>query len=327
MVRWGEGGSRTLIGLPLQLTENLLREAGAGDILLASSAHRELEPALGRAQVEVPPQRGLLSTQSIYLLDVTAAARVAAVTGRRVTHPSGVDGEDPEPSFSLAAIEPGALLGARFEILSVLGAGGMGRDYKARDRDLGDLVALKLLRPDVARDRALVDGLQAELARVRRIVHPNVLRIFDFGEIDGVPFISMEYVRGITLSRMLEQLSDRLPYAAALRVARQLLAGLAAAHAMDVLHGDIKPENVLLDLTGNLKLTDFGLTRAAPEPLEGAAASPRSDVYAGGLLLDELFMDRPPELENLIQRCLEKDPAARPPDAGAMLAELERLGR
>ncbi|KAB2966519.1 MAG: serine/threonine protein kinase, partial [Thermoanaerobaculia bacterium] len=276
----------------------------------------------------------------------------------------------------LSAIGPGSLLGSRFEILALLGSGGMGVVYKARDRELDDLVALKMLKKEVAGDRALVERMKSEIRLARRITHPNVLRTFDFGEIDGVPFISMEYVRGITLRAMLEQ-SGRLPYAAGVRLARQLLSGLAAAHGLDIVHRDIKPENVLLDPMGSVKLMDFGLARPvqrmepgltqagwlvgtphylAPEQIEGREADQRADVYACGVVLYELFTGRlpfggenpmeilmehlqrqpaapslywteiPRSLEVLLMRCLEKDPAARPAGAAALLRELERLG-
>jgi serine/threonine-protein kinase len=226
----------------------------------------------------------------------------------------------------------------------------------------------------VAGDHALVARLKTELKLARRITHPNVLRTFDFGEVDGHPFISMEYVRGITLRAMLEQ-SGRLPFTAATWLARQLLSGLAAAHALDILHRDIKPENVLLDSGGNLKLMDFGLARPvtrlepgqtqagwivgtphylAPEQIEGREPGKRADVYACGVVLFELFTGRlpfggdgtmdvlmqhlreppprprdlwpemPAALEELLLRCLAKDSADRPADAGALLAELER---
>ncbi|HSM13900.1 MAG TPA: serine/threonine-protein kinase, partial [Thermoanaerobaculia bacterium] len=276
---------------------------------------------------------------------------------------------------TLSGIGPGALLGSRFEILSVLGAGGMGVVYKARDRELDDLVALKMIRPEVAGDRGLVERLKSELKLARRITHPHVLRTHDFGEIEGVPFISMEYVRGITLRAMLEQ-SGRLPFSAGLRLSRQLLSGLAAAHELAIVHRDIKPENVLLDPLGSVKLMDFGLARPverlepgqtqagwivgtphylAPEQIEGRDADQRSDVYACGVVLFEIFTGRlpfggdnpmeiltkhlkepplapsqawtaiPPDLERIILRCLEKDPAARPAGAGALLGEVARI--
>jgi serine/threonine protein kinase len=250
----------------------------------------------------------------------------------------------------------------------------MGVVYKARDRELDDLVALKMLKREAAGDQALLGRLKSELKLARRITHPHVLRTHDFGEIEGVPFISMEYVRGITLRGMLEQ-SGRLPFSAAVWLSRQLLSGLASAHALAILHRDIKPENVLLDPGGNLKLMDFGLARPverrergetregwivgtphylSPEQIEAKEPTPRSDVYACGVVLYELFTGRlpfeggspmeilmqhaqqpprpprelwpemPARLEQLILATLAKNPADRPADAGELLARLER---
>jgi len=367
-VTWGSGSERVLIGLQLQQAEGMLREADAGEIVISAAVHNEATGALERAGLTLEPRRGLLSTQALYLLEPGQAARLAGLP--QLPAP----GVAPMPTLS--GIGPGSLLGSRFEIISVLGTGGMGVVYKARDRELEDLVALKMIKKEVAGDRALVERLKTELKLARRITHPHVLRTHDFGEIDGVPFISMEYVRGITLRAMLEQ-SGRLPFSAGLRAARQLLSGLAAAHELDIVHRDIKPENALLDSLGNLKLMDFGLARPverlepgqtqagfvvgtphylAPEQIEGREPTQRADVYACGVVLYEIFTGHlpfgganpmeilmqhlreapvppsrywpeiPPGLERLILRCLEKDPSARPANAGAVLADLTRLG-
>ena len=342
-VSWGESGARTLVGLPLQLVESLLREAGPGDILLSPATHQELSAAFARAGLEIEPQRGLLATQSLYLLSAGDAARVAAATGLMLTHVTGLEG-GPVSHPTLAGIAPGALLGSRFEILSVLGSGGMGVVYKARDRELDDLVALKMLKRDVAGDVALVARLKTELKLARKITHPNVLRTFDFGEIDGLSFISMEYVRGVTLRSLIEE-SGKLPFAAALRLARQLLSGLAAAHALEILHRDIKPENVILDSGGSLKLMDFGLARPvtrveagqtkegwivgtphylSPEQIEAKEPDKRADVYACGVVLFELFTGQLPfsgdSPMDILMKHLRQEPP-RPRDLAPDLSE------
>jgi serine/threonine-protein kinase len=180
----------------------------------------------------------------------------------------------------------------------------------------------------------LVERLKSELKLARKITHPNILRTFDFGEIDGNPFISMEYVRGLTLRAMLER-SGRLPYSAGLRLARQLTSGLAAAHSQSIIHRDIKPENIILDSQGNAKLMDFGLARPvtrmtpgqtqagfivgtphylAPEQLEGKEPDQRADVYACGVVLFEVFTGRLPfggnNLMEIISKHLREAPAA-----------------
>jgi serine/threonine-protein kinase len=335
-VRWGEEGGSTLLGLALQQLDALLREVGEGEVALAPAAQAELGGAFERAGVRVASRRGLLSTQSFFLLSAEQAARVASATGRMLTHVSGLQSDLGGEKLTLAGIGPGSLLGSRFEVLSVLGAGGMGIVYKARDRELDDLVALKMLQRDVAGDKVLVARLKTELKLARKITHPNVLRTFDFGEVDGHPFISMEYVRGITLRSMLEQ-SGQLTFTAAFWLARQLLSGLAAAHALDILHRDIKPENVLLDSGGNLKLMDFGLARPvkrlepgqtqagwivgtphylAPEQIEGREPDKRADVYACGVVLFELFTGRLPfggdgAMDVMVQHLREAPPRPR----------------
>jgi serine/threonine-protein kinase len=205
---------------------------------------------------------------------------------------------------------PGTVLGQRFEILSCLGAGGMGIVYKARDRQLNDVVALKTLNSTATSQDGL-ERLKNELRLARRITHRNVLRTHDFGEADGLPFISMEYVRGVTLRELLVQTGE-LPFSIALRIARQLLSGLEAAHAMGIVHGDIKPENLILDATGQLRIMDFGLAHAArgaraqkgwvegtlgylaPEQFAGQPGDTRSDLYACGVVLFEMLAGRRP---------------------------------
>jgi serine/threonine-protein kinase len=305
-VTWGERAERALVGLPVQLLESLLREATPGELLLSREVHEELKGAFEQAGYRLAPRRGILTPQPLYVVGSQLASHL---TG------AGAVGETPAAgSATLSGISPGALLGQRFEILSVLGAGGMGVVYKARDRELDDLVALKMLKRDLWGDRNQLERLKSELKLARKITHPNVLRTYDFGEIDGVPYISMEYVRGVTLRYLLDQ-TRRLPFSAGLRLAKQLCAGLAAAHAVGVLHRDIKPENLILEPTGNAKLMDFGIARPidrlapgqtqagfvvgtpqymAPEILQGGEADPRSDLYSCGNVLYEIFTGAPP---------------------------------
>ncbi len=208
----------------------------------------------------------------------------------------------------------GTRFGGRYEILSVLGTGGMGVVYKARDIELDDVVALKMLKPSALVDREHLERLKSEIKLARKITHPNVLRTFDFGEVDGRPYVSMEYVRGMTLRYLLRQ-AGRIPYSAALRIARQLVAGLGAAHAVGVLHRDVKPENLILEASGNAKLMDFGIARpirrsepgqtqpgmfvgtphySAPEQLAGDEVDHRADIYSSGVTMCEMFCGKLP---------------------------------
>ena len=243
-VTWGERAERAIVGLPVQQIESLLREATSGEILMSREVHDELKGAFEAAGYRLAPRRGVITPQPLYVLGAQVAAQLTAGAGDRAAQATTLT--PPGSSATLTGISPGALLGARFEILSVLGQGGMGIVYKARDRELDDLVALKMLKRDLWGDRTQLDRLKSELKLARKITHPNVLRTYDFGEMDGIPFISMEFVRGVTLRYMLDQ-TRRLPYSAGLRLAKQLCAGLAAAHSVGVLHRDIKPENLILD--------------------------------------------------------------------------------
>jgi serine/threonine-protein kinase len=222
---------------------------------------------------------------------------------------------------------PGSLLGGRFELLAVLGAGGMGVVYRARDREIQDVVALKTLRPDHAGPEEL-EQLKSELRLARRITHRHVVRVYDFGQVDGVPFISMEYVEGVTLRALLRAGVPPLPVS--LRIARQVAAGLEAAHQIGVVHYDLKPENVVFEPGGSAKLMDFGIARAtrrevpdeffsgtlgyaAPEVMEGRDSGVASDVFSFGVMLQELLTGRRPwsgaDPKELVYRILNDPPA------------------
>lgn len=322
----GEQPDRALLGLPVQQVESLKREATPGELVLSRDVYEELRSTLELTGYRLAPRRGLVSPQPFYVLSLSMAVRLASSQ-------SVAPGVTPigRNLATLSGIEAGTLMAQRFEILAVLGSGGMGVVYKARDRELDDLVALKVLRRDLWGDSGQLERLKSELKLARKITHPNVLRTFDFGEVDGIPFISMEYVRGVTLRYMLDQgqqggqggqagspgspAGQRLPYSAGLRLAKQLCAGLGAAHAVGVIHRDIKPENLILEPAGNAKLMDFGIARPterltpgqtqagwvvgtpeylAPELLKGEEASVRADIYSCGMVLYEIFTGRLP---------------------------------
>jgi eukaryotic-like serine/threonine-protein kinase len=202
----------------------------------------------------------------------------------------------------------GSLFAARYEIQSVLGKGGMGIVYKALDRDLEDLVAIKTLRSEaLSADPTLLDRFKQEIRLARKITHPNILRTHDLGETGGLRYLSMEFVRGITLKHLVEQ-DQLLPVPVALRIAKQMCAGLAAAHEVGVIHRDIKPQNIIIEPTGGLKIMDFGIARLtqdrgmtatgtvvgtpdymSPEQARGIALDFRSDIYSMGVVLYEIF--------------------------------------
>jgi serine/threonine-protein kinase len=331
-VRFGERAERATVGLPVQQLESLLREAAPGDLLLGREVYAELKEVFERAGYQLAARRGMITPQPLYVVNAAMAERVSGSPG--MTTPAHPEAVVLGTHMTLSGVAPGALLGRRFEILAVLGSGGMGVVYKARDRELDDLVALKMLKAELWGDQGQLERLKSEIKLARKITHPNVLRTYDFGEIDDVPYISMEYVRGVTLRYMLDQ-THRLPYSAGLRLGKQLAAGLGAAHAVGVLHRDIKPENLILEPTGNAKLMDFGIARPIermapgqtqagfivgtpqylpPEVLQGEPASPRSDIYSCGVVLYEIFTGvlpfaAPTAMEVILQH-LKEEPAA-----------------
>jgi hypothetical protein len=263
---------------------------------------------------------------------------------------------------------PGTLLAERYRIIGVLGKGGMGEVYRANDLRLGQAVALKFLPEEMARDGRALARFHNEVRIARQVSHPNVCRVYDIGEVDGLPFLSMEYVDGEDLASLLRRIG-RLPPDKALDIARRLCAGLAAAHEKGVLHRDLKPANIMIDGRGQVRITDFGLAAVAgtleaaeirhgtpaymaPEQLAGREVTVKSDLYALGLLLYEVFTgkcafqansvaelvrmqeqtapasiatmvrDLDPSVERVILRCLAPDPRNRPASALAVAAAL-----
>jgi len=284
--------------------DRLLCDAAPGQLLLTRGAGDALKSELAPDALAVA--EGVFSGKRYYALSATAAPSLAADAAATVVRVKAPVAAQQAASSGLVA---GSTLGGRYRIISALGAGGMGVVYKAHDLELDDIVALKMLRPGVLLDSEQLDRLKSEIKLARKITHPNVLRTFDFGEVEGRPYISMEYVRGLTLRYLLGE-TERVPYSAALRIARQLAAGLAAAHEVGVLHRDIKPENLILEANGNAKLMDFGIARparraepghtqpgtfigtpnyCAPEQLTGEDVDERGDIYACGVVMSEMF--------------------------------------
>ncbi len=202
------------------------------------------------------------------------------------------------------------MLAGRYRIVSLLGRGGMGEVYRADDLRLGQPVALKFLPESLRRDPGRLERFHAEVRLARQVSHPNVCRVYDIGEADGQPFLSMEFVDGEDLQSLLRRIG-RLPGDKGIQFARQLCAGLAAAHDAGVLHRDLKPANVMIDGRGRARITDFGLAAIAgdvrgaearagtpdymsPEQLAGRDVTVRSDLYSLGLVLYETFTGRIP---------------------------------
>jgi eukaryotic-like serine/threonine-protein kinase len=262
------------------------------------------------------------------------------------------------PAAGPSRFAPGEIVAGRYRLVALLGRGGMGEVYRADDLTLDHPVALKFLPEDVAATDSRVTQFHNELRVARQVSHKNVCRLYDLGESDGRRFLTMEYVDGEDLSVSLRRFG-RMPPDKAVEIARQLCAGVSAAHEKGVLHRDLKPANVMLDGNGDVRITDFGIATLgasvgegvagtpqymAPEVLAGKAASAKSDIYALGLILFEIFTGKrayeaktidelrqlhdtgtlstpsalgnvDPAVERVILRCLEKDPDKRPASA------------
>jgi eukaryotic-like serine/threonine-protein kinase len=208
-----------------------------------------------------------------------------------------------------ASINTGTDFGPRYHVESLLGSGGMGKVYKARDRELERTVAIKVLRPDLMTDPQALQRFKHELLLASSISHPNILRIHDLGEYNGVKFISMAYVDGGDLTQLLRK-EGRLPLERVLNIMRQLAAALSAAHGVNVVHRDLKPQNLLMGSEDHVYVTDFGIAKTlesdrtsvtrtgavlgtplymSPEQVEGKPVDHRSDLYTYGLIFYEML--------------------------------------
>ncbi len=214
-------------------------------------------------------------------------------------------GSSSSDSIDNARFTPGTMLADRYRIVGLLGKGGMGEVYRADDLKLRQPVALKFLPEALSKDPKKLERFLHEVRVARQVSHPNVCRVYDIAEAEGQHFISMEYVDGEDLSAVLRRMG-RPSKEKALQIARQLCAGLAAAHDKGVLHRDLKPHNVMIDGQGRVRITDFGLAGFAedftgkevyagtpaymsPEQLAGRGVSVKSDIYSLGVVLSELF--------------------------------------
>jgi serine/threonine protein kinase len=206
----------------------------------------------------------------------------------------------------------GRLLAGRFEILEELGSGGMGTVYRVLDRKIGEEMALKLLKPEVAADHHIIERFKNELRVTRRITQRNVCRMHDIHEDGATIFVTMEYVLGEDLDSLIRR-AGRLSVDKALSVAKQIAEGLLEAHRLGIVHRDLKPQNIMIDRQGNAKIMDFGIARQlagpdltgagmmigtpaymSPEQVDGSAVDQRTDIYAFGAILYEIVVGRPP---------------------------------
>ncbi len=221
-------------------------------------------------------------------------------------------GAENEEVFEVAWRETAGLnIPSRYEVLSEVGKGGMGIVHKVRDRETGEIIALKILRPEVAEDPAMQENLRREVCLARKVTHKNVCRIHEFNRSNGAVFISMEFVEGESLHSMLHRVGP-FSWADAANTALQICAGLREAHLQGIVHRDLKPTNIMVDATGGVKVMDFGIARQfqgtgqltntmvgtpaymAPEQLEMKRVDARADIYALGVLLYEMVTGEQP---------------------------------
>jgi len=323
-------------------------------LALADVARRAAEgDYAGSVEVRSSDEVGVLATavrtmladlrEKESLVAVLRAAPVSTLTDAAVMQPSATmtpvtTGAPREASISLDTlepVEPGRVLARRYTIAEQLGVGGSGVVYRAFDRELGEVIAVKMVRPDVlAMDAHALERLKSEIRLARRISHRNVVRTHDLGEADGLYFITMEYVTGTSLRDLIDR-NAPLPVPAVIAIAKQLCRALEVAHEQGVIHRDIKPQNLMVQPDGTLKVMDFGVARLAhrasqltsagmvvgtpaymsPEQLLDDPVDARADIYAAGVVLYEcLTGQRPVEATSataLIGKLLSATP--RPP--------------
>jgi serine/threonine protein kinase len=242
-----------------------------------------------------------------------------------LSHPRSTPSSNPALSSSDAIgggrYPPGAIIADRYRVVALLGRGGMGEVYRAEDLRLSQVLAIKFLPEALSRDQVALARFHSEVRVARQVSHPNVCRVFDIGDVDGIPFLTMEYVDGEDLASLIRRIG-RVPSDKAIEISRQVCAGLAAAHERGVVHRDLKPANIMLDGSGKARIMDFGLASIAatvagseiragtpaymaPEQLAGKEVSTKSDIFSLGLVMYEVLTGRraydAPTLQELLK--------------------------
>ena len=204
----------------------------------------------------------------------------------------------------------GVIIGERYEVVSRIGSGGMADVYKAKDHKLNRFVAMKVLKPEFSADTNFIRKFQREAQAAAGLAHPNVVNVFDVGEDQGVNYIVMELVEGITLKEYISK-KGKLTIKEATSIAIQVSMGLEAAHNRNIVHRDIKPQNIIISTDGKVKVTDFGIARVAssntistnamgsvhyssPEQVRGGYSDFKSDIYSLGITMYEMVTGRVP---------------------------------
>ena len=307
--------------------KSTLRPSGPASDLhnFNSNAGTETRPDLAATVIEPPPSEAPTIVEGFSppprQFDTSELPTILEV-GSRVRAPI-----TPTPAGSawqLPALLPGSLLGGRYEIKRTLGEGGMGAVYQADDRELGRMVALKVIRPELARNPEILQRFKQEILLATKVTDRNIIRIYDLGDANGVKFITMEYVEGEDLRAVVRR--GKLSPAKAVEAMEQVVSGLAAAHHAGIIHRDLKPGNIMLSLGGRVLVMDFGLARSldgdgltqtgamlgtmeymSPEQAQAQEVDARSDIFTVGLILYELLTgDIPFKADSVIASLLKR---------------------
>ena len=334
-------GFSVVLGLLLALASAyVLARQIAGPIRRLALATRRVQDGDYSVEIGVPSgdEIGMLSRafQSL-VADLKEKAKLVeymmATSGAAPTEP--VRSARPS-SAPRDALQPGTLFANRYEVKEVLGMGGMGVVYRAFDRELREAVAIKTLRPEaLAGDGVALERFKQEIRLARKIAHRNVVRTYDLGEVNGLYYLTMEYVEGTSLKQLIATRGP-LPVPVTLAIGKQLCRGLEVAHEQGVIHRDIKPQNLVVEPSGVLKVMDFGIARLAnrttdpgltkegmsigtpdymsPEQLSGKELDARSDLYSAGVVLFECLTRRLPFEAATTYAVIAKQLEGAPPD-------------
>ena len=231
--------------------------------------------------------------------------------GTKFPSPEGVEGTKTLESPT-EELTRGSVFAGRYEIIEELGKGGMGRVYKVEDKKVHEEVALKLIKPEIAKDKKTIERFRNELKIARKIRHKNVCAMYDLGEDKGRHYISMDYIPGQDLKGLIRQ-TGRLAISTAISIGKQVCEGLKEAHRLGVIHRDLKPNNIMIDKEGSVRIMDFGIARTvkdigitgsglmigtpeymSPEQVEGKEVDQHSDIYTLGIILYEITTGKLP---------------------------------
>jgi len=225
-------------------------------------------------------------------------------------------GSDSPPTRTLETskedLTTGSVFASRYQVIEELGKGGMGRVYKALDTEVNEKIAIKLIKPEIAKEKKTIERFRNELRLARKVRHKNVCQMFDLSKEQGRYYITMEYIRGDDLKSLIRRMGRFSP-AQAINTALQVCDGLAEAHKLGVIHRDLKPQNIMIDQDGIARIMDFGIARSlegkgltgmgvmigtpeymSPEQVEGKDTDQRSDIYSLGVILFEMVTGQTP---------------------------------